>query len=114
MREIKFRAWDKKRKEMLHYNGIFNSPDIRFDTSILMQYTGLVVNGVEVYEGDIVEYEPLSSHGAPFNKMRNKVKYIGAEFEIVPFEDKRWGGYQNLRVIGNIWENPNLLKERKK
>ena len=79
---------------------------------VLRQYTGLKdKNGKEIWEGDIVEYETLSSKGGLFGKTRNEVKFIRGYFELVPYEDKRWGGYQNLEVIGNIYENPELLKK---
>lgn len=118
MREIKFRAWVKETKEM------FVVDDIDFDfsqistTSVwrsfeeveLMQYTGLKdKNGVEIYEGDV-----LTSNVQPC-KMVNPIKdgYGVVRFEngmfklgaisLVTFISK-------MEVIGNIYENPELLE----
>ena len=76
MREIKFRAWDKKLKKMFEYELVWskyvNHEEISFITPIgignpneecienpsdLMQFTGLFdKNGTPIYEGDIVKY----------------------------------------------------------
>lgn len=122
MREIKFRAWNKVKSEMTQnltlmqigngYGGLsFNQhgqADERF--CYLMQYTGLKdINGKEIYEGDIIE----TSDGNCF------VRYDEAttSYEVV-FEDEAvislWEaavyGSEKVEVIGNIYENQDLLK----
>jgi uncharacterized phage protein (TIGR01671 family) len=116
MREIKFRAWNSIDKEMMY--GVWLSSDgsvIDFeygnvvgtypkDKVIPLQYTGLKDrNGTEIYEGDIIEIRDLDG-------------YIG--IHVVDFDYGEYvAGYFRLRltahrgiVIGNIYENPELLK----
>ena len=127
MREIKFRSWDTYNKEMLEvqelnyadsYNG---QPMIRttmyndyFDTEdmILMQYTGLKdKNGVEIYEGDIVrilggEYEQ------GFYEWDEKVcikDFIYDGFNLMMTVNQI--GNEALEVIGNTYDNPELLEK---
>lgn len=124
MREIKFRAWDllEKRmrylnKEMVgfrYYEVFCNTPDSRgFD---LMQFTGLKdKNDIEIYEGDVVR-------GSAFEDGDLEIGEV-AWFEYCwdisglitdgEFNDlMEWYAAGNLEVIGNIYENPELLKER--
>ncbi|MGA1048018.1 MAG: YopX family protein [Minisyncoccia bacterium] len=119
MREIKFRAWDEKNKVMI--NAIFVGlgkvygmtktfkPSKKLEDVILMQYTGLKdnKNNKEIYEGDIVK--------ANINNVVSigKVVYIDdwamfqTEFTIGNIG--RYSCYEDDEVIGNIYENPELL-----
>jgi len=126
MREIKFRAWEKNHKEMLEVLGIFfdvqtikhknlkirgntnpfndGYPNTNFCDIELMQFTGLLdKNGKEVYEGDIVT---ILSNGYP-KEVKWEPRYCG--FNIRP-NRRNAKGYE---VIGNIYENPELLGGKK-
>ncbi len=126
MREIKFRAWDKKNK--VYYQECdwlsFNPTGIRFmwtdyahdetmviqltkGTYELVQYTGLKdKNGKEIYEGDVVELRQETPKGSE-SLLITTVKWSesGLNYNVYPcHDDKYW------KVIGNIYENPELLK----
>lgn len=128
MRKIKFRVWDKKQKVMrdvisinfLKKNVILLHPRghiiRRIDEEcVLMQYTGLKdKNGREIYEGDIVK--ATTYYGTSFqSNILGKVIFKEGAFMI---ETER--GYTLLdeakfiKVIGNVFENPELLKEVEK
>jgi uncharacterized phage protein (TIGR01671 family) len=139
MREIKFRAWDKRLEEMVdlgtHIQDYIEFPPfspnrLEFDL-MFMQYTGLNdKNGVEIYEGDIISCITISG----FNETSEhigiveypeddsgfflKVKSIKKVYEI---SDKTKGiettsknywttlKHHANEVIGNIYENKELL-----
>ena len=135
MREIKFRAWDKKTQVLnrvtllgLHYDlqpdppvyGMSDDIDgVRYYSDVdLMQYTSLKdKNGVEIYEGDIVEYDSGTKAKVIF-KEGCFVGYDGyatssdeAYLLLVAKEDP-FGPDFRLEVIGNIYENPDLLESK--
>ena len=123
MRTIKFRAWDRKNKVMLplededkEYVLVLNNGEVLengkgefypSDKNIyLMQFTGLKdKNGKEIFDGDIVEFLGLK---LPVGFMRG---HFMVYMDFVGHEDlwKAIDRDPNLEVIGNIYENPELL-----
>jgi len=124
MRDTKFRAWNKITKQMV-YNVFPRESDgsvVSFSYAVnpkgtiiaveLMQYTGLKdCNGMEIYEGDILSIKGNSknyevyyekSHASYFLKNTEGVLFGG----IVPDLIVR------IKVIGNIFENPELLSKK--
>jgi len=112
MRDIQFRAWDKVKKTMYYMNDVelhtielweLNHGQI-FD---FMQYTGRKdKNGKEIYEGDVVRYA-IEGH---IQKTPYAIKDMIEWFEKMYDTDSyyRWD-IGSIEVIGNIYENPELL-----
>jgi uncharacterized phage protein (TIGR01671 family) len=136
VRKIEFRAWDKREKRMGEVTGIrfsksqYPCVNVRFkqngkiiderycfgqedgcDNVILMQFTGLYdKNGKEIYEGDVVRIDDLGI---------GIVDYEEGRFAMRRREERFcWPVYCRIdrssfvpEVIGNIYENHELLKE---
>ena len=109
MREIKFRFWQPFTKKMIYPKngeGTFNDLQEKEDWKV-MQYTGLKdKNGKEIYESDY-----LLCDGRTFEVKWHKEQGCW-EYYLV---SKNWSPkmYCNPReseVIGNIYENRDLLK----
>lgn len=131
-RPLKFRAWDKKQKKMLYGVSIGtikvwdeNAPFISHEFSysencIFEQYTGLRdKNGKEIYEGDIVKTTyRVTAKGLIFPV--GVVEFKQQAFWICNVPSERPDLTHNttllqywetdLEIIGNIHENPNLMK----
>ena len=116
-RVVKFRVWDKQRgADVGMYYGdhlalklVVEQPD----TYELMQWTGLEdKNRVEIYEGDIVELH--SWKPSIKETKRQVVKWIGSGLFMVRVDGAVSGHGElpngRLEVIGNIYENPDLLE----
>jgi uncharacterized phage protein (TIGR01671 family) len=114
-RELKIRIWTTE--QMIPFHQILDDnidilrPDKR---DITMQYTGLKDSkGVEIYEGDVVLNH--SNLGAKYLIEYNKTGFRGIAKEgdnFGPYTLNLYINDQNpkLEVIGNIYENPKLLK----
>lgn len=126
----KFRAWiknDKKMKDVLSidfetesietenedgyelYNAISYFPEI-----ILMQSTGLKdSNGVEIYEGDVIEWSYWVGDYEE-ERGRSEIKVFDGAFRLKDSNDEalydftEWA--EEYYVVGNVYENPELLE----
>jgi len=116
MREIKFRAWDKKDKEIItpkvlcNLDGIMQQDDGR---TVLMQYTGLQdKKGVEIYEGDVGELNGLRYQCC--YSYRHAWFYWNQLGDInTPYSGGISGhDMRKVEVIGNIYENSELLEKK--
>ena len=127
----KFRVWNEKTESFIDYgdlmldlkngkvySGDVGIPEYTIDVTnqvILMQYTGCRdKNGIEIYEGDVIKDK--------YDKIWLVQWYVGA-FVItnkIPDSDGQTSTYSHFsnlsnhhfyfEVIGNIWENPELLE----
>lgn len=140
-RKIKFRGWDREYEKMTYFDDEdyeykpplvfrldqvfkkdsnyddyedFEYNDIT-DSVELMQYTGLHdKNGKEIYEGDIV----FIKGDTEVLDIKGKVEYSDtfAQFIItntgnIIDEAEPLGDYEDIEVIGNVFENKELLNE---
>lgn len=111
MREIKFRAWDKENKEMVEVELLGKRVLLvkdgeweNIENFEVMQYTGLKdKNGKEIYEGDIVNC--FRHEGFEFVTTRLGAHGIETQLGFYPFIEV----YGYAEVLGNIYENPELL-----
>lgn len=123
----KFRAWDKTNKEMLEWEkldlnkerdedeitifeptGQFAHPIFFYDA---MQSTGLKdKNGTEIYEGDIVRYNRGISWSVEKFPYVVKNSMEGFVFEYGLIQHSLFKKIEYVTVIGNIYENPELLE----
>lgn len=120
MREIKFRAWNNKQMYyspddvfVLDYSGWklgeigygWDVDGVSSDQGILMQFTGLIdKNKKEIYEGDI-----CNTRDGDLLICKDYNEFI---YTVLYSEDHSGlNGYtqKDLEVIGNIYENPELL-----
>ena len=116
-RIIKFRAWDldgdnwlEEDQFMIYPNGTVRAwigeDDVK--NVEIMQSTGLLdKNGKEIYEGDVLLFPP--NYAGRVNKL--VVEDLISFLETKGYNEGEMGeDYSRSEIIGNVSENPELLK----
>lgn len=136
MREIKFRAWNPETKEMYsrwidtafgYENWTAVNDGAPYEEKVvLMQFTGLLdKNGKEIYEGDIVGYWGGNKNGARWivgwDDNKSGWAAVYGETDITDLGESMSGRpafklskklCEKKEIIGNIYENPELLTNK--
>ena len=124
MRELKYRMWNKKEKKMYQV-GVLDFDDEKaymknylsytvsnymFEDIELMQFTGLYdKNGKEIYESDIVEVTRQCIWEKGIVVFIDGCFFIKVSETLLALYECEPNNYE-LKAIGNIYENPDLLK----
>lgn len=129
---VRYRAWDSVKKEMfkdtfaitesgqvvvVEQESVASSPDYVFvDHLVIMQSTGLKdKNGKDIFEGDVLEIEDegevLGNAKLTWDKERAvfMIEAISVD-DIAPFHEILSDESYSYRVVGNVYENPELLE----
>lgn len=131
-RIIKFRAWDSSQRDMVDWDGITGHGSTMFMFMMqrnpyyhLMQFTGIVdKNKTEIYEGDIIKWDDMSK-GAywrvavcewckngcfGYRIVKNTLHELSTkEGYVFKSGNFIYSNGEELEVIGNIYENENLI-----
>lgn len=116
-RELKFRAWNNIKNQMWNWSDIIKDP--QYLRSVLcgeyyptaekkyfwvpMQYTGLRDdNGIEIYEGDEVEFEQHDSWSDEWIAKNGVVVFDDGQFSPIPNNN---GLIRKFKVTGNVYES---------
>lgn len=128
-REIKFRAWDKQYHTMSAVTlMMFDTNEIdclanngepkQMEHFKIMQFTGLHdKNGKEIYEGDIVRISQCDGYDITDSEVKFSQGGFIVEADFGDYDqttigwaiEQLQGDYDNIEVIGNIHQNPELL-----
>ena len=120
--ELKFRVWDIRNKSFIgaKEDATYYMPKTRVVGSAIViepydsQYELLLSTGLkdscgqEVYEGDIIETTDLLGY--------KRLELIGNVLEFLQdygFAKEECGSYKNIFIVGNKYENPELLEDLK-
>lgn len=126
----RYRAWDKKLKEMVQVDALVfeeqiikatykNENVVKEDLKnyVLMQSTGLTdKNGKEIFEGDIIAIEvedieaPINAKVFCNNEIGVLMFHAFEDNEDVPMVELLEENSVAFAVAGNIWEHPELAE----
>ncbi|MCI2095903.1 MAG: YopX family protein [Lactococcus lactis] len=122
----KLRAWDKQDERMSYGEVEYfdDSINYRFDHFCtgadedveFMQSTGLKdKNGVKIYEGDVINCRnsfrnPMTGSGSLSINRDFKIIFENGEFKAKGFDIRLKNILSYSEVIGNVYENPELLE----
>lgn len=122
----KFRAWSTDKKIMaevrtLRFTDELVETDKFVERSIegvkLMQSTGLLdKNGKEIFEGDVIAIEvddtetPINARVSQNSKIGVLMFHVFEDNEDVPMVELLEDNSVAFEIIGNIYENPELLE----
>ena len=130
---LKFRAWDSAKKEMfkdtfaitesgqvvvVEQESVASPPDYVFvEHLVIMQSTGLFDrNSKEIFEGDIIANGPdvmcMKRHNTLgfYVEKKGRVEFIADGAVLDEFEEDAKEIADSLEIIGNVYENPELLE----
>lgn len=120
----RYRAWDKETKTMNGMAEIYRNRNQeielrpRDENIILMQSTGLRDKiGKEIFEGDIVQFEDCYEVSDFLYINTGIIEWCQGGFHVtnrdsVLMEDLLDGDSLDVTIIGNVYENPELLEEK--
>ena len=132
-REIKFRVWSHDAKKfrsrifVLTSNGLLMQVEHSDDCMFLtfpqesVQFAGLYTglkdkNGKEIYEGDIMQSGKGKNFTVIFSKTKHKWSVALSHYPPNWSDRKRYKSMEwaleNCEIIGNIYENPELLNKK--
>lgn len=127
MQEVKFRAWDPLEKIMCATNSLaaFALAEVtdreaateQWKRLIPLQYIGMKdVNGVEVYQGDLIASQFQNEFGSFQEGVKEVIWcpqacgfFLGKEGEEI--SHMHWGIDDEITVVGNVYQNPELLEK---
>lgn len=133
-REIKFRAWSKSSKSFINDDEYLIGLDGKFyqmsyisgnyweegslvwnelKNIVLSQFTGLKdKNGKEIYESDIVRLwaNPADYNGYEGHNYKGIIEWDDFSLGFILSDGHGLRDFNNIEILGNIFENPELLE----